>query len=128
MSSAILKWFGWERVEPQRKVKAAVLKERLAEAEKNFARSMFANAIACASVSAEARKVCQQTADVKRATRTYVDPRKTDHVEAIQTGPCTECQYCEDKNAPEALCLHPDVLEMKDTSETCEHWRKNPDA
>lgn len=78
---AILNFLGLHvEPDPQPRPKEAVIRDKIAEAEADLERALFANAMACAAVNNEARKVCNLTADVKRVTQCYTDQRKTEPV------------------------------------------------
>ena len=98
--AAILNFLGVSTSEPQRQTKPSVVRDRVATAEEDFARSCFANAMACAEVSHAAHRVCKQTAEVKNAVRGYTDMRET---QACPLPNLDICRTCEVKGSPECM-------------------------
>ncbi len=84
MPSAILKMFGVNEVEAKPTPKAAVIRDRLAEAEERFKRAVFANALACASVNDEVRKMDSVCREAKKLTNHYDDRRKTEPLDPLE--------------------------------------------
>lgn len=127
-TAAILKMFGFVPQIPDtiRKPKPAVVLDKIAEAEADLTRNLFANAMACAAVNNEARKVCAQTAEVKRVTQCYTDQRKTEPIALpniqSKSGTCRTCEYYDEAETKTALCLNPEVLAMRTPDQTCERW------